>query len=59
MIGVNNKKPHASFINKLNVLIFLLETFPRARHFIYKVMLLFLQNISPFPIGKNHKHNSL
>ena len=52
MIGVNNKKPHASFINKL-------ETFPRARRFIYYVMLLFIQNISPFLIGKNHTHNSL
>ena len=29
MIGVNNKKPHASFINKLNILTIFARDFPR------------------------------
>ena len=30
MIGVNNKKPHASFINKLNILTIFARDFPRS-----------------------------
>ena len=30
MIGVNNNKPHASFINKLNILTIFARNFPRS-----------------------------